>query len=222
MLSGFSSKTADADTAVSESASHLLHIVQRILEAQDNTQISLPGLGNITILPQSREYHADIKDIYEFSIAPVENFVINTLGSADLPSSSQPGKDIRDLLWQLAFYIYEDNLIESCSENDVIQFNRWPNLTRLPTTPNTARICALLTRHPTSVTLVRRVLGIDKKEVSRIISAAFSAGIVNTISHGPSLTSIAANSEPAALEVKTEQTHKSGLWNSLFAKISSL
>lgn len=218
MLPGFSSKTADAGTAVIESASHLLHIVQRVLDAQHNTQITLPGLGNITILPQSRAYHADVKDMGEFSIAPAENFVVSILGSADLSSISQPGKDVSDLLWQLAFYIYEDSLIESCSENDVIQFSRWPNLTRLPTTPNTARICALLTRHPTSVTLVRRVLGIDKKEVNRIISAACSAGIVNTISRGPSLV----NFEPAAPEVKPEQIQKTGLWNSLFTKISSL
>jgi hypothetical protein len=218
MLPGFSSKAADTDTAVVEAASHLLHIVQRVVDAQQNTQISLPELGNITILPQSREYHADVNDMYEFSIAPVANFEIKTLNSSELASISQPGKDIKDLLWQLAFYIYEDSLIESCSENNVIQFSRWPNLTRLPTTPNTARICALLTRHPTSVTLVRRVLGIDKKEVNRIISAAFSAGIVNTISRGPSLVS----SEPVVNEVKPEQTQKSGLWNSLFAKISSL
>jgi hypothetical protein len=118
----------------------------------------------------------------------------------------------------VAFYLYEDNLIESCSENDVIQFSRWPNLTRLPVTPHTARICALLTRHPTSIMLVRRVLGIDKKEVNRVISAAFSAGIVNTISRGPSLSSY----EPTVAEVKPEQTQKSGLWNSLFAKISNL
>lgn len=43
MLPGFSSKTADAGTAVIESASHLLHIVQRVLDAQHNTRITLPA-----------------------------------------------------------------------------------------------------------------------------------------------------------------------------------
>lgn len=218
MLPGFSSKTADAGTPSIESASHLLNIVQRVISSQDNTRISLPGMGNITILAQRGEFHADVKDMCEFSIAPVANFEIKTLDKSELSSISQPGKDVRDLLWQLAFHIHENSLIETCSENDVIQFKRWPNLTRLPSTPNTARICALLTRHPTSITLVRRVLGIDKNEVNRVVSAAFSAEIVNTISRGPFLVS----SEPVATEVKPEQSQKSGLWNSLFAKISSL
>lgn len=218
MLPGFSTKTADAVTPAIESASHLLDIVQQILSSQNNTQITLPGIGNITILPLSREYHADLKNMCEFSIAPAKNFEIKSLDSSAPTNISSPGKDVRDLLWQLAFYIYEDRLIENCSENDVIQFKRWPNLTRLPTTPNTARICSLLTRHPTSVTLIRRVLGIDRKEVYRVVSAAFSAGIVNTVSRGPTLVS----AETVATEVKPEQAQKSGLWNSLFTKISSL
>ena len=189
MLAGLSNKNIEAEGLASAPAVHLLNIVQRVLSSQDNTQITLPGIGNITILSQRREYYADVKNMSEFSIAPAESFEIKSLDSSELSSISHPGKDVRDLLWQLAFYIYEDSLIESCSENDVIQFSRWPNLTRLPITANTARICALLTRHPTSITLVRRILGIDKKEVSRVISAAFSAGIVNMISRGPSLVS---------------------------------
>lgn len=193
--------------------------MQRVLDSQDNTQITLADLGDIIVLPQRREYHANVQDMLEFSIAPVASYEIKTLSDVELASISQPGKDIRDLLWQLAFHIYENSLIEHCSENDVVQFTRWPNLTRLPATPNTARICALLTRHPTSIMLIRRILGIDKKEVNRVISAAYSAGIVNTISRGPSVIS----SEPAIAEtVKSEQSQKAGLWNSLFAKISSL
>lgn len=222
MLTGLSSKIIETADLASTPAAHLLNIVQHLLSSQDNSLITLPGMGSITILPLKREYYADVKDMLEFCTAPVESFQIRTLDSSELSSTSASGKDIRDLLWQLAFHLYEDSLIENCSENDVIQFKRWPNLTRLPTTPHTARICALLTRHPTSITLVRRVLGIDKKEVNRVISAAFSAGIVNTISRGPSLASISANSDSAAAEVKPEQTQKSGLWNSLFAKISSL
>jgi hypothetical protein len=218
MLTGISSKSTEATGLAFTPPAHLLNIVQRVLSTQGNSRIILPGMGSITILSQRREYDADVKDMREFSIAPAENFEIKDLESSELSSISPSGKDVRDLLWQVAFYLYEDNLIESCSENDVIQFSRWPNLTRLPITPHTARICALLTRHPTSIMLVRRVLGIDKKEVNRVVSAAFSTGIVNTISRGPSLSS----AEPAVTEIKPEQTQKSGLWNSLFAKISNL
>ncbi len=199
-------------------ALHLLDIVQQALHSQNGTLIALPAKGEIKVLPQQRQYHANISDIAEFSVASVSSFVVRPLSHDELMSISSPGKDIGELLWQLAFYVYADTLIPSCSENDVIEFSRWPNLTRLPITPNTARICALLTRHPTSITLVRRVLGIDRHEVNRIISAAYSAGIVNTVSRGPSSMS----TEPATEEIKPVQPQKSGLWNSLFSKISSL
>lgn len=225
MLPGFSSKIAGAATPAMEPpahlltpSTHLLSIVQRILSVQDNTQITLPGMGTISIFPQRREYHADVENMETFCTSSAADFEIRILDRQAAAAISPTGKDVRDLLWQLAFYIYQDNLIEGCSENDVIQFSRWPNLTRLPTTPNTARISALLTRHPTSVTLVRRILGIDKSEVNRVISAAISAGIVNTVSHAPSL----ANPDSSIAETKAEQPQKPSLWNSLFAKISSL
>ena len=218
MLTGFSSKTANAEAPVLKAPSHLLGIVQHILGSQDNAQITLPGMGTLTVLPQRREYHSDVENMEEFSTSPATDFEITILDNSALASIPHSGKDIRDLLWQLAYYIYEESLIEGCSENDVIQFSRWPNLTRLPITPNTARISALLTRHPTSITLVRRVLGIDKSEVNRVISAAFSAEIIITISRGPSLVS----SEPSITETKISEPQRAGLWNSLFAKISSL
>lgn len=218
MLTGLSSKIAEKGDSAVKPASHLLDIVQQALHSQNGTLIVLPGQGEIKVLPQQRQYHANISDIAEFCHAPAANFEIRSLSNSELMSMNAPGKDIRELLWQLAFHIYEDALIPSCSENDVIQFNRWPNLTRLPVTPNTARICALLTRNPTSITLIRRVLGIDRHEVNRIVSDAYSAGIVNTVSRGPSSMS----TEPATEEIKPVQPQKSGLWNSLFSKISSL
>jgi len=218
MLTGFSSKTANAEAPALKPAAHLLGIVQHILASQDNARVTLPGMGSLTVLPQRQEYHADVENMEAFSTSSAADFEVTILDNSALASISHSGKDIRDLLWQLAFYIYEGSLIEGCSENDVIQFSRWPNLTRLPITPNAARISALLTRHPTSITLVRRVLGIDKSEVNRVISAAFSAGIINTISRGPSLVS----SEPLLVEPKIPEPQRAGLWNSLFAKISSL
>jgi len=218
MLTGFSSKTANAEAPAIEQATHLLNIVQRILDSEDNARITLPGMGTLTVLPQRREYHADVENMEAFSTSSAADFKITILDSSTLASIPHSGKDVRDLLWQLAFHIYEESLIEGCSENDVIQFSRWPNLTRLPITPNTARISALLTRHPTSITLVRRVLGIDKREVNRVISAAFSAGIIHTVSRGPSLVS----AEPSIAETKMAEPQRLGLWNSLFAKISSL
>lgn len=197
--------------------SHLLDIVQQALHSQTATLIALPDQGELIIIPELRQYHLNAGNIPELSLAPASSFKIRPLNSAELMSMSAAAKDVSELLWQLAFHLYEESLIPGCSENDVIEFTRWPNLTRLPVTPNTARICALLTRHPTSITLVRRVLGIDRHEVNQVISAAHSAGIVNTVSRGPS----AINTESPAEEIKPAP-QKTGLWNALFSKISSL
>ncbi len=198
-------------------ALHLLDIVQRALHSQTATLIALPDKGELIILPELRQYHLNTCNIAEFSLVPATSFNIRPLSNVELISMPVAGKDVRELLWELAFHLYEESLVPDCSENDVVEFSRWPNLTRLPVTPNTARICALLTRHPTSIMLIRRVLGIDRHEVNRVISAAHSAGIVNTVSRGPS----AINIEPSTEEIKPA-SQKAGLWNALFSKISSL
>ena len=109
-------------------------------------------------------------------------------------------------------------MIEGSSKFDVVQFRRWPNLTRLPKTPNTMRICALLTRYPMTIMLVHRKLGIEKKELYQTISAAYCAGIANVISHSPQG---AANEsvEDIALNVPEQ---KRNLLQSLFSKITGL
>jgi len=218
MLTELSGNTADTVAQSSTPSASLISLVQRILTSGVNTRIVVADLGDVIILPKRGEYHSTIENMPAFCTAPRTKFEIHLLTDSESTTITVAGKDIKDLLWQAAFHAHQDRLIGDCSENDVIQFKRWPNLTRLPVTPNTARICALLTRHPTSITLVRRVLDIDRDEVNQVISAAFSAGIVNTISRGPSLVS----SELAVAEVKPEQTQKAGLWHSLFAKISSL
>lgn len=218
MATGFSSMAAGVGAPAAASASQPLKLVQQALASKNNIQITLPDMGDLIVLSGRGEYHSSVQDISGFSIASADSFEVRNLNDAESNAIPASGKDIRDLLWELAFHAHEHTLIADCSENDVIQFNRWPNLTRLSGTPNTARICALLTRNPTSITLVRRVLGIDRNEVNQVISAAYSAGIVNTISRGPSM----AQPEPTAAETKPDTLQKPGLWNSLFTKISSL
>jgi hypothetical protein len=128
------------------------------------------------------------------------------------------GKNISDLLWQSAFHVSEGRLIEGCSKYDVVQLRHWPNLTRLPVTPNAARICALLTRHPTTIMLIHRVLGIDKEEVCQIYSSAYSAGIAHMVSRSPILNGF----EDSADDTQLEQVQDRGIFRSLFAKISRL
>ena len=87
MLTGLSSKITEVADLDFSPAVHLLNIVQRILSSQSNSQITLPGMGSITILSQRREYHADVIDMPEFSITAAENFEIRTLENSDLAIS---------------------------------------------------------------------------------------------------------------------------------------
>ena len=192
---------------------HLLGIVQRIVASKENTRILLSGKGEITIFPESQEYCANVQDMLDFCRTPAEMFEVSGIGKTALPSSDT-ARNIRELLWQAAFHISEECMVAGCSKYDVVQFRYWPNLTRLPVTPHTARICALLTRHPTTIMLVHRMLGIDKTEVGQIFSAAYSAGIADTLSR--------ACFEAGATDIQPEPVKEHGLFRSLFAKISRL
>lgn len=61
----------------------------------------------------------------------------------------------------------------------------WPNFTRLPQTPNSLRIAALLVQHPTSVTLAARLLKIEREELYQFYSAARCAGLARAVNRKP-------------------------------------
>ena len=219
MLQELANRTADAGSATFAPADHLLGLVQRIVASRDNARIALPGKGEIAILPGRNEYYANVQDLAEFCRAPAPLFRVTVFNAADLAFSPGSARNIKDLLWLAAFHASQGLLPEGCSKYDVVQFRHWPNLTRLPVTQNAARICALLTRHPTTLMLVHRVLGIDKEEVYRIYSAAYGAGIALKIG-GHNLES--ASNEAGVVDAQPEPVKARGLFRSLFAKISGL
>lgn len=212
-----SEKTTEVTADAFIPADHLLGIVKRVISSMENTCITLPGKGEMVLFPERREYYCNIQDMPQFCGAPADQFISTVISDAASSDSSIPRKNINDLLWQSAFHVSQGRLLEGCSKYDVVQLRYWPNLTRLPVTPNAARICALLTRHPTTIMLVHRVLGIDKEEVYQIYSAAKSAGITHTISRTPDSTPLEIATEP-----QPEATQNRGLFRALFAKISGL
>lgn len=217
MLLELSNRTADAGTTAFAPADHLLGIVQRVVASRDDTRIVLPGKGEIAILPERREFYANVSNMAEFCTAPSAQFQVTALGEAALPSTSAR-RNIQELLWNAAFHASQGRLVEGRSKYDVVQFRHWPNLTRLPVTPNAARICALLTRHPTTIMLIHRMLCIDKEEAYQIYSAAYCAGMANSISRMPE----SADLEVPAAEAQPEPSQHRGIFRSLFAKISGL
>lgn len=213
-----SNSTADAGAAIFAPANHLLGIVQGIVASRDNARIFLPGIGEIVIFPERSEYRANVRDMAEFCRAPAAQFVVTVISATAISEFSSPGRNIKDLLWQAAFHASQGFLVEGCSKYDVVQFRHWPNLTRLPTTQHTARVCALLTRHPTTIMLVQHILGIGKEEVCQIYSAAYCAGIAQRISRNPD----SGGDDALAADAKPEPAQERSLFRSLFAKISGL
>lgn len=208
------SRSIDVEQPTFRSEDHLLGILQRIVDSQKNTHIKLPGKGEISILPERREYFSNVQDMVEFCSTPASRFVLTEFDEAALPCISSPGRSIRELLWHAAYHVSHECLLEGCSKYDVVKFRHWPNLTRLPVTPNAARICALLTRHPTTIMLVPRMLGIDRAEVFQIYRAAYSAGIADILSR--------ASFEAGVIDNQPEPLKVPSLFRSLFVKFSRL
>jgi hypothetical protein len=197
---------------------YFLGIAQRILASGRSTRVVLPGRGEVLLFPRRNEYCANVADMADFCLAPAAQFEVTVLDEAAEMAQLDPGRHIGDLMWQAAFHASRGNMIEDCSKLDVVEFRRWPNLTRLPKTPNTMRICALLTRHPMTIMLVRRKLGIERRELYQIYSAAYCAGLVNIISRtSPAAANDAVVDAPAEAPVQERS-----MLRSLFAKIMRL
>lgn len=195
---------------------HLLGIVQGIIASRVNSRIVLAGQGEIIVLPQAGSYYTNAQNMARFCQAPAAKFETTPLGNSSLSYPIESARNIKELLWQAAFHVSQGRLPEGCTKYDVVKFRHWPNLTRLPITPNAAQICALLTRTPTTIMLVRRILELPREEVYQIYSAAYCAGLTSKVQNTPEQ----AQAETAAAEAPPPATQ--GLMRSLFAKILGL
>ncbi|VAW60185.1 hypothetical protein MNBD_GAMMA08-2181, partial [hydrothermal vent metagenome] len=87
--------------------------------------------------------------------------------------------------WMAGFYASNGRLMMGSYRNDVVELLHWPNLTRLPSTPNTMGIASLLSSCPTSITLAHRFLGIELSEIYQFYAAARCAGITRIVNRAP-------------------------------------
>lgn len=211
-------KAEDAGTATFAPEDHVLGLVQRAIKSRADTRIVLLGIGEVIVFPVRGEYFSNVEDMPAFCLTPAHQFE-STNWSGAIPASFSTPKPVGDLLWQAAFHASRGRLVEGCSKYDVTQFRCWPNLPRLPVTPNTARICALLTRHPSTIMIVHRILGISKDEVYQNYSAAFCAGIASVKSSSPEAAKV---EDSAPVKAPESPLERSGMFRSLFAKISGL
>lgn len=192
----------------------LITPIRRAIQHRQDVAVALDGAGHVVVRGKLGEYHATpALDMARFCAAPVARFQISVLDSRHALEAAialaAPARNLDELLWMAAFHASGGRLLEGCNTYDVVQLNQWPNLSRLPHTPNTLRIAAMLTRHPTSVALAHRLLKVEPGELYRVYSAARCAGLANVVN--------GAVREPA-LKPHRNQT----LLTQLMAKIAGL
>ncbi len=208
-------QTMSMDIPPFRPSDHLLGIIQDVIASRRDTRIVLAGQGEIIVLPQAGAYYANVQNMAKFCQTPAAQFETGALGESSLHYPAESARSLKELLWQAAFHVSQGRLPEGCTKYDVVQFRHWPNLTRLPITPHAAPICALLTRTPTTIMLVRRILQVPREEVFQIYSAAYCAGLTTKIQNTPEQI------EAEASIVNTPPPTQ-GLMRSLWAKILGL
>lgn len=191
---------------------YFLGLAQRAIDSGINTRITTALGGEVVIFPETQEYYAQIDDPREFFQAPASQLRSEEAGAMHRNTGR---RHICELLWQAGFHASQGRLVEGTSMFDIVRFKRWPNLPQLPHSANTARICALLTRHATTIMLVHRLLNVGRDEVHRVYSAAYCAGIAVIVNQNPEAVEDAAEEPEAPADTR-------GLFRALFSKISGL
>jgi hypothetical protein len=158
--------------------------VRRALQNKQDVLLALDGVGQILVRGALGEcLVGPMNDLVKFCTAPVGDVLVTVLApdAAASRAGSRVGRNIDEFMWTAGFHISQGRLMEGCNSYDVVQFRHWPNLSRLPQTPNTMRIVAMLTRHATSIALAYRLLKIEARELHQIYSAARCAGLARVV-----------------------------------------
>lgn len=180
----------------------LINIVKRAVKNEQNIQICHKGEGCITILSSAGEYFDHTDNIQRFCITPASQLTVTILSQKDIESMpADIGRNIDELMWMAGFYASDGRLLEGCFRDDVVELMHWPNLTRLPSTANTMRIASLLSRHPTSITLAQKFLGVSFNELYQFYSAARCAGLARAVNRTPVEPSLKPHRNQALLSL---------------------
>jgi hypothetical protein len=197
---------------------YAIGILLNLSPETESVKITHPDKGDILISPKRGEYIARISDAPGFFQADKSVFTVTVL-KEKFPSDVQV-KSMEDLLWEATQHASQGRLIEGLHKYDVVQFTRWPNLTRVSITPNVMRICALLTRFPSGAHLAQAILGIKAAEMYAVCSAAKVIGIVKLLNRTMKSD---ADEDKQVEELGRRAESKSGLFlGRLFSKLSGL
>lgn len=190
---------------------YLLSTLRRAAANSQDILLEVDGIGEVVMLTNRCEYFAFVTDMATFMTTPPDKAKLTILqpGDSRIPTPDTIGRNLDELMWEAAFYASQGRLMKGAYRDDVVELEYWPNLTRLPHTPESLRISALLTRHPTSIYFAMRLLKVTPEEMYQFYSAARAAGVARPINRKPE-------------EPKLEPHRNQGLLSSLLSKIARL
>lgn len=198
---------------------YAIGILLKLSPELEHIRISHPEKGELLVSPRRGEYISRITDAAGFFRAEKSSFAVAEI-KADFPAETiKRGMD--DLLWEATLHAAQGRLIDGLRKFDVVHFTRWPNLTRVELTPNVMRICALLTRYPSGITLGYKLLKVDEAEMNTVCSAAKILGIVNVLNRKIE-TDAEDDAQLKAHEQKQNETKSGNLFGRLFTKLTGL
>ncbi|WP_139826079.1 hypothetical protein [Derxia lacustris] len=201
---------------------HIVGLVESIVARGENGNIHLEGCGDLTLFPAQGDCVISLLDgdIHRFLSATRSDYEI-------APAHAEVAQDIRrlridELLWMAGYSASQGRMIAGGSLLDVVRVQRWPNFSRLPHGLDAMRMVALLTRHPTSIALAARILGIRIEEGCRVYAAATCAGLVEVMNRRSVAVGSAAVALEPALRVAPPTGRRSNLLGQLLSRIMGL
>lgn len=193
---------------------YLINVIRRARAHHQNLRIAAGPLCEIDIISARGTYLIRYGDLPALCKVPSDTLQVTVLSKKEQssPPSGRQAGNFNELLWEAGFHASQGRLMQGCSPFDVVELDRWPNLTRLSRSANTIRLCALLTRHPTSIVVAGRLLKIEQAELYQFYTAASCAGFAHPLNR----------TNGAAEEPKLEPYRDRALLAKLVARIAGL
>ena len=217
------SYSGDAETFSADR--HFLGLVQRVASGSVITRISLDDHGEVVIDPNLRRYSCALTNPTLFYRSPAASFRVAPNQSVSVLDHGR-ARDLAELLWIAAYHAANGRLLTGCSKYDVVRLQYWPNLSRLPQSPNTMRLCAFLSRRPSAIHLARKLVGVDEGEAYSFYSAGLSAGALELVSRAPARNQgepdSAPDNAPEAAPATAAQPSDRSLLRLIWNKVSRL
>ena len=204
------SDSRTAGVAYFDPEDYVINHIRRAVNNKQDVVIDAGPAGRIHVWGTRGQYASDVKEFEEFSTRHSGEFKVTPLRAGDAAAPTGKGaRDNGELLWCTAFHASAGRLMEGCYRDDVVELVRWPNLSRLPSTPSTIRMTAFFSRYPTSIILARSLLKVEREELYQFYSAARCAGFARAVNR---------KAEEPQLEPHRNHT----LLSALFGKIIGL